>query len=79
MLKNKTFTHNEKLEMSEAISKLKQLDAIRECKPSNDQFLSTIFLTPKPNGGQAFHIELESFEQIYTQRAFQDGGSSNSM
>ncbi|XP_047993797.1 uncharacterized protein LOC125232207 isoform X1 [Leguminivora glycinivorella] len=46
--------------MSHAINKLLELGAISQCNPSSDQFVSKIFLTPKPNGDKRFILNLKS-------------------
>lgn len=58
------FNHDEHLEMSNAVSKLIKLGAITVCKPSNDQFISNIFLAPKPNGGKRFILNLKSLNKF---------------
>lgn len=47
--------------MLKAINKLKELGAITETKLEQGQFISKIFLTPKPNGEKRFILNLQSF------------------
>lgn len=49
--------------MSEAIQKLLDLGAISQCKPSRNQYLSDIFLAPKPNGDSRFILNLKSLNR----------------
>lgn len=45
--------------MSGAINNLLNLGAITECDETQDQFISKIFLTPKPNGDKRFILNLK--------------------
>lgn len=55
-------TIKEKQDMTLGINKLLELRAISECEPQ-DQFLSNIFLTPKPNGGCRFILNLKQLNK----------------
>lgn len=59
-----TFSPSEKDEMSKAINKLLNLGAIVRCKPCNGQFISKIFLAPKPNGGKRFILNLKPLNKF---------------
>lgn len=61
---------NEKIEMSKAINKLIDLGAITECEPSRKQFISDIFLTPKPNGDSRFILNLKLFNKYVDKTHF---------
>lgn len=50
--------------MNEAICKLLTIGAISECTPCNDQFVSSIFLTPKPGGDFRFILNLKALNKF---------------
>lgn len=50
--------------MSLAIKKLLDLGAITVCKHSDDQFVSSIFLAPKSNGGKRFILNLKRLNKF---------------
>lgn len=50
--------------MHKAINKLKEIGAISECKVTKDQFISKIFLTPKPNGDKRFILNLKPLNKL---------------
>lgn len=56
--------------MALAIQKLIVMGAISECKPQYDQFLSTIFLAPKPNGGHRFILNLKQLNKFIAKSHF---------
>lgn len=63
-------TEQEKTEMNLAIQKLFNLGAISVCNPSSDQYLSKIFLAPKPNGDSRFILNLKSLNNYVTKSHF---------
>lgn len=56
--------------MLEAVIKLKKLGAISECNVSHDQFVSKIFLTPKPDGGKRFILNLKPLNKLIYKEHF---------
>ncbi|CAK1578331.1 unnamed protein product [Parnassius mnemosyne] len=56
--------------MTVAINKLLELGAIIECSPSKGQFISKIFLAPKPNGGKRFILNLKSLNKFISKPHF---------
>lgn len=65
-----TLTTVERRDMSIAIENLLQLGAICQCEPQPDQFISKIFLTPKPNGGKRFILNLKTLNNFITHTHF---------
>lgn len=65
-----TFTDDELQDMHGAIDKLLELGAITRCIPSNDQYISKIFLAPKANGGKRFILNLKSLNMFITTTHF---------
>lgn len=60
----------EALEMHAAISHLLDINAVTECQPCNNQFLSHIFLAPKPNGDKRFILNLKCLNKFITTSHF---------
>lgn len=56
--------------MSIAINNLLDLGAIRPCSPKTGQFLSSIFLTPKSNGGHRFILNLKPLNKFVQKSHF---------
>lgn len=54
-----SFTTKERYEMSAAIENLLHLGAIEKCEARVDQFISSIFLADKGNGGRRFILNLK--------------------
>lgn len=50
--------------MQLSINKLIDLGAITVCENSSDQYISKIFLAPKPNGGKRFILNLKSLNKF---------------
>ncbi|XP_033214398.1 uncharacterized protein LOC117171315 [Belonocnema kinseyi] len=46
------------------ISQLKLKGAVEECSPSNDQFISSFFLLPKPDGSLKFILNLKDLNEF---------------
>ncbi|KAI8437596.1 hypothetical protein MSG28_011870 [Choristoneura fumiferana] len=64
------FSQAEKADMQLAIQNLKDLGAITICSPSRDQYLSKIFLTPKPNGAKRFILNLKNLNKFVEKAHF---------
>lgn len=60
---NKLSCHEE-ADMVVAISKLLSLGAVSVCERAEGDFLSSIFLTPKPNGGKRFILNLKPLNKF---------------
>lgn len=56
--------------MHAAISHLIDINAVTECQPCNNQFLSHIFLAPKPNGDKRFILNLKCLNKFITTSHF---------
>lgn len=56
--------------MQVAINKLLELGAITRCTPTQDQYISKIFLAPKANGGKRFILNLKSLNKFITNTHF---------
>lgn len=62
----RTYTETERGQLTEAINNLLQIGAISECQPCHGQFLSSFFLTPKPNGKMRFILNLKQLNKFIT-------------
>ncbi|KAH9640446.1 hypothetical protein HF086_018112 [Spodoptera exigua] len=58
------YSESEKAHLIEAIDNLLSLGAISKCKARSDQYLSNIFLIPKPNEKMRFILNLKSLNQF---------------
>lgn len=56
--------------MSLAIENLSELGAISQVEPSSDQFISSKFLAPNPNGGKRFILNLKSLNRFISKTHF---------
>lgn len=56
--------------MSVAVENLIELGAISQVEPSLDQFISSTFLAPKPNGGKRFILNLKSLNRFIPKTHF---------
>lgn len=65
-----SFSLEEILDMRSAIQKLLDLGAVRTCSPSPGQFVSKIFLAPKPNGEKRFILNLKGLNEFITTTHF---------
>lgn len=61
---NNNFSLAEKIQIDDAISDLLSIGAIAECTPCPGQFLSSIFLVPKPNGKMRFILNLKNLNKF---------------
>lgn len=50
--------------MSESIAKLESYGAISSCEPCKNQFISSVFLRPKPNGKMRFILNLKQLNKF---------------
>lgn len=67
----KTFWSKQEIcDMAIAINKLIDLGAVNVCEPVQNQFISPIFLSPKPNGEKRFILNLKSFNQFVKKSHF---------
>lgn len=64
------FSHKENDAMFQSICKLKSIGAISECDPDINQFISKIFLTPKPDGGKRFILNLKPLNKFIKSEHF---------
>lgn len=60
----------DKQHMSSAVLNLIKLGAISKCSPRKDQFISTIFLAPKSNGGHRFILNLKNLNKFVSHDHF---------
>lgn len=65
-----TFTHDDSREMSSAIQKLITLGAVSPCTPCRDQYISRIFLVPKPSGSKRFILNLKPLNKFISNSHF---------
>lgn len=59
----RNWSDREITELRTEINKLKLIGAISECEPRNDQYVSPIFIIPKPNGDNRFILNLKSLNK----------------
>lgn len=59
LFENKQFSHKEELDIDNSISDLLLMGAVQTCKHVEGQFVSPIFLVPKPDGSHRFIINLK--------------------
>lgn len=62
--KNPIFSIAEKQQIETSVQKLLNLKAVSQVLPSKDQFLSPIFLIPKPDGTKRLILNLKSFNKF---------------
>lgn len=60
------YSCDDKHEFYEAINNLLQIGAISECEPCTGQFISSVFLIPKPNGKKRFILNLKALNKFIT-------------
>lgn len=60
----KSYSQKEKLLFYEAIDNLLSIGAVSKCEPIEGQFLSNVFLVPKPNGKYRFILNLKNLNQF---------------
>lgn len=63
-------TYQEETDMTVAISKLINLAAVSVCERSEGDFISSIFLTSKPNGGKRFILNLKPLNKFVQKSHF---------
>lgn len=61
---NHNYSHVEKLLITESIAKLESYGAISLCKPCQNQFISSVFLRPKPNGKMRLILNLKQLNKF---------------
>lgn len=62
--KNRVHSQSDKKHIQEAIDNLLSIGAISPCEPVANQFLSDIFLVPKPNGKYRFILNLKQLNKF---------------
>lgn len=67
---SKVYSLDELNNMQTAIDELLELGAIAECSPCEEQYISSIFLVPKPNGKNKFILSLKSLNKFITTKQF---------
>lgn len=60
----------DRTDMLESINKLLNLGAISQCNRSKNDFCSSIFLAPKPNGAKRFILNLKSLNKFVSNTHF---------
>lgn len=66
----KEYSESEEHNFEEAIQNLLSNGAISKCQPTEGQFLSSIFLVPKPNGNFRFILNLKNLNRFITTEHF---------
>lgn len=60
---NKQFSNEDRIKITKCINDLLKSGAISECQPCERQYLSSIFLVPKPSGKHRLILNLKSFNK----------------
>ena len=60
----------EQVQLTAAIEKLLISGAVSKCKPTQGQFLSSVFLTPKSDGSFRFILNLKHFNEFVKKEHF---------
>lgn len=66
----RTYSSSEQAHFDEAIEDLLSLGAISKCEPCKGQYLSSIFLVPKPNGKMRFILNLKQLNKFIDTQHF---------
>lgn len=64
VVREKQFSSNEFSAMTKAIEELLEIGAVVPCNPEKGQFISTIFLADKSNGGKRFILNLKGLNSF---------------
>lgn len=59
-----TKTEQERCDFNKSINKLLEINAISICEPDPQQFLSSVFLVPKPDGSKRFILNLKNLNKF---------------
>jgi len=68
--KNKSFSHDEHANLEQSIQELIISGAVKPCKPVDGQFISPVFLVPKPNGSMRFILNLKKLNKYLVSEKF---------
>lgn len=64
------FSDCERIHIVKSIDKLLTIGAISECEPCSGQYISRVFLVPKPNGKMRFILNLKHLNKFITTQHF---------
>lgn len=64
------YSSSDIIHFTEAIDNLLSIGSISECVPCEDQFVSSVFLIPKPNGKMRFILNLKKLNKFITTSHF---------
>jgi len=63
---NKSFSSEKMIQLEDSITDLLRSGAVQPCQPVPGQFISSIFLVPKPNGSMRFMLNLKKLNVFLT-------------
>lgn len=64
------YSHSEYNDFCESIENLVSIGAVSQCQPCQNQYISSIFLIPKPNGQKRFILNLKQLNKFINTQHF---------